>query len=71
MSNFLNNEGPYLFAYQVGDGGSELRVQGGVHLVEEIEGSRVTSLDGEDEGESHHGLLTSRELVHVLHNTGT
>ena len=60
----------YLLADQVGDGGSELGVQGGVHLVEEIEGSGITSLDGEDEGEGHDGLLTTRELLHVLHDPG-
>ena len=68
MRKLKYNHHLYLLADQVGDGSSELGVQGGVHLVEEIEWCGVTFLDGEDEGEGHYGLLATRELVHVLHD---
>ena len=34
-------------------------VQGSINLVKEVERSRITSLDGEDEGERHKGLLAA------------
>lgn len=44
-----------------------LGVQGLVDLVEQVERSRVTFLDGEDQGQGHQRLLASGELLHLPH----
>ena len=46
------------------EGGANLRVQGSIYFIEEIEGCWVTSLDGKDEGQGHYSLLPSRQLLH-------
>lgn len=51
----------------VSDSSTILRVQCRVDLIKEVERRRVALLDGEDEGESHKGLLPTRELIHVAH----
>ncbi len=60
------DEALYLALDQGGDGGAVGGVQGLVDLVKEVERGRVTALDGEDEGEGHQCLLSSRELLHEV-----
>ena len=42
---------------------SNLGVERGVDLVEEVEGGGVCSLNGEDERERHQRLLAARQLL--------
>ena len=48
------------------DGCSVLRIQSGVDLVEEVERSRITSLDGKDQCQCHHCHLSPGQLFHGL-----
>ena len=41
-------------------------VESGVHLVEDADGGLVAPLEGEDQGQGHNRLLTSRQETHVL-----
>ena len=53
-----------LRAHHCRDSGAVLRVKRRVNLVEEVEGHWVATLDGEDEANRHHRLLTAAELLH-------
>lgn len=53
---------PYLLVCNLlGDGQPVHRVEIGVDLVEEVEWSRVTLLDGKDDGQGHNSLLPPRQ----------
>ena len=47
----------------------ELDVEGGVHLVKQVEGGGVALLQREHQAQRHHGLLPARQLRHALHHT--
>lgn len=51
------------------DGLPVLGVEGLVDLVKQVERSGVAFLNGKYESQSHQGLLTSRELLHLSHLT--
>ena len=44
-----------------------LRIEGLIDFIEEIKGSGIAFLDGENEGESDEGFLTARKLIHLPH----
>lgn len=46
-----------------------LGVEGLVDLIEQVERSGVTLLDGKNQGQSYQRLLTSRQLLHLSHLT--
>mmetsp|Transcript_18849 Transcript_18849/g.54557 ORF Transcript_18849/g.54557 Transcript_18849/m.54557 type:complete len:505 (-) Transcript_18849:2418-3932(-) len=48
------------------DGRAVRGIEGLIELVKQVEGGRVASLDGEDEGECDEGLLTAGELGHEV-----
>ena len=42
-----------------------LSVKRRVYLIKEVEGCRVTFLDGKDKGQGHQGFLPAGELLHL------
>ena len=46
---------------------SVLGIKGLVNLVKQVEGGRVTLLNGKDEGQSHQRFLSPGQLLHVAH----
>lgn len=53
--------------FLTGDGVSMLSVESRVDLVEEVEGRRVAHLNWEDESECNETLLSTTQLLHLLH----